>query len=169
MIRLPAPICSACPIATATPGCAPCKPSPPEETRAHFEQALTSALLTVSPGTHPRLTGPDCAPLERRGFWRHGDLPGGETFRPPLLARAVYRAARAARLVLTPTGIVERDADGDLHKIRLDQAVGMERDGNDRTLFGGSGCVITASADAVPAELTYEVSALRPPAPDAHV
>ncbi|MFD3515771.1 hypothetical protein [Streptomyces sp. NPDC058657] len=146
-----------------------------EEIRSHFARALGSALLTVPVGTRPHLTGVDGAPLERRGCWRRGDLPAGETFRPPLLARAAYRGARAARLVLTPAGIVERDADGDLHEILFDQVVGMERDGDDRTLFGALGCIIAVSAGlysgvgrlvaaldaAVPAEVAYDVSALR--------
>ncbi|RPK85029.1 hypothetical protein EES46_23085 [Streptomyces sp. ADI98-10] len=59
--------------------------------------------------------------------------------------------------------------------------MGMERDGDDRTLFGVSGCVITVSPDlytgagrvvgaldaAIPAGLAYDVSALQPPVPGA--
>jgi predicted Zn-dependent peptidase len=153
----------------------------PREIAEHFAQALAGATLTVADGIQPNLDTLDGTRLERRGYWRNGDLPEGKTFRAPLLARVAHREARKARLVLTPTEIAELDTDADVHEIDFDHVVGMERNGEDRTLFGASGCTITVSADlykgadrivafldtAVPAELAYDISDLRPKDPEA--
>lgn len=74
----------------------------PEEVRDCFAHALTTAQLAVAADVEPRLTALDGTALPQGGCRRHGDLPAGEVFRPPLLARAMYSAARRARLVLTP-------------------------------------------------------------------
>lgn len=159
----------------------------PEEIRACFARALTTAQLVVAPDVEPRLTGPDGRPLPRGGCCGPGPLPAGEVFRPPLLARARYGAARRSRLVLTDDGVAELDGDGRPHRMPFDEIVGVERDGDDRTLFGASGCLIELSPQkysgcgkvvravdaAVPAGLAYEVSDLvpqereeiRPPSP----
>ncbi|MFF8387030.1 peptidase M16 family protein [Streptomyces kanasensis] len=152
----------------------------PEDVRACLARATAGAQLAVAPDVEPRLAAPDGRPLPRGACWEHGVLPAGEVFRPPLSARARYGAARRSRLVLTGDGVAEIDGDGRLHHIRFDEIVGLERDGDDRTLFGASGClmelsprkysgcgkVIRAVDAAVPAGLAYEVSALAPQDPE---
>ncbi|MFV0126200.1 hypothetical protein ACLGI4_00450 [Streptomyces sp. HMX112] len=152
----------------------------PEEVRACFTQALATAQLAVAPDVEPRLAALDGRPLPRGACWEHGGLPAGETFRPPLLARAKYSGARRSRLVLTGDGVAELDGDGRVHRIRFAEIVGLERDGEDRTLFAASGClmelsphkysgcgkVIRAVDAAVPAGFAYEVSALAPQDPE---
>ncbi|MFF8293245.1 hypothetical protein ACF068_29055 [Streptomyces sp. NPDC016309] len=148
----------------------------PEDVRACFARALATAKLAVAPGVEPRLTTLDGRPLPRGGCCEPGEPPVGEVFRPPLLARARYGAARRSRLVLTSDGVAEVDGDGRPHRMPFGEIVGVERDGDDRTLFGASGCLIELSPQkysgcgkairavdaAVPAGLAYEVSDLTP-------
>lgn len=152
----------------------------PEDVRACFAQALATAQLAVAPDVELRLTALDGRPLPRGACCEHGALPAGEVFRPPLLARAQYGAARRSRLVPTGDGVAEFDGDGRVHRMRFDEIVGLGRDGEDRTLFGASGCLMELSPQkysgcdkvirpldaAVPASLAYEVSALAPQDPE---
>ena len=66
----------------------------------------------------------------------------GQAHKPPLLARARYRSARAARLVSTPTTIAATDPDGH-HVIALDDIAAVMRIEDEcGVVLGNNGCAI---------------------------
>lgn len=99
-----------------------------------------------------------------------GPLPEGEVFRPPILALALSRDARASRVALTSTGLAHQ-VDDQVQQIAWGQVAGVlrERDG-DFVVFGLDGSVITVGPNLyrngrrlieavqthVPAELIYD-------------
>jgi hypothetical protein len=68
-------------------------------------------------------------------------------FKPHILARTLFRNARAARLVRTATGIAAADPDG-IHVIDLDSIAGvMLTEDSGAVVIGRNGCVITLGDD----------------------
>lgn len=102
-----------------------------------------------------------------------GDLPPGETFRPPLLTQAFSSAARQATVVLTGTGVAAR-LEGLVQTVDWDRVAGLMVDDDELLLCGLDGAVIPLAAGAyrrgrelvtrvraaVPEELTFRRSAL---------
>ncbi|WDZ85694.1 M16 family metallopeptidase [Micromonospora cathayae] len=141
----------------------------PEEVRAAFREALSTAQLVVPCGVAPDLPG-----LAEGGCRRDRQEPTGRVFRPPLLAKVLTKDARGLRLILTDDGVALRDPDGDVHRIRFSEVVGVEEDGAGRTVFGLHGCQVPVDPElfkgaeaavravdaAVPAALRYRRSEL---------
>jgi predicted Zn-dependent peptidase len=114
----------------------------PEDVTARFAESLRTALMVVPEDCRVELSDLDGGPVAEGGCTRGTVVPAGQVFRPPLRARATDPAARRARLVLTPTSVVLRDADGDVHEVAFGQVVGVQIDDDARTVFGANGCLI---------------------------
>ncbi|WP_433530190.1 M16 family metallopeptidase [Micromonospora sp. CA-263727] len=140
-----------------------------DEVREIFRAALPTTQLVVPCGVTVDLPGvAEHACVDGR------QLPPGRLFQPPALAKVFSREARVLRLVLTDDGLALRDPDGDVHRIRFAEVVGVEEDGAERTVFGAHGCIINVDPElfkgaeaavravdaAVPAQLRYHRSAL---------
>ncbi|GAA4879909.1 M16 family metallopeptidase [Kitasatospora terrestris] len=150
----------------------------PEQVRQAFAAALDTALVVVPEDVELDVRRPDGSPLPQSACTATADgLPaGGRVFRAPLLDRLRYGAARRARLVVTDAGLYAREPDGTVHHVPYTEVVGVEMRGPGRIVFGRSTCVIPLLPDlwadlgpavravdaAVPAELRYAASALRP-------
>jgi hypothetical protein len=140
----------------------------PAQVAAVVTESLRTALLTVPEDVELDLG------LPLGGCPRQDTAPAGREFRPPRLARLVNKQARAARLVLTGTGVAIVDGDGDVHHVEFADVVGVRGDDDGRILFGRHGCVvpvlrslfgnvdpvIDAVDRAVPGELHYAPSEL---------
>lgn len=69
-------------------------------------------------------------------------LPAGQVFRPPLLALALAKEARASRVALTPTGLAHT-YQGRLQQIAWPEVVGVMRDDDgDLVVFAQDGQII---------------------------
>ncbi len=141
----------------------------PEDVRRVFRAALGTAHLVVPCGVSVDLPG-----VAGHACTDGRELPSGRLFQPPALAKVFSREARALRLVLTDDGLALRDPDGDVHRVRFAEVVGVEEDGAERTVFGSHGCIINVDPElfkgaeaavqavdaAVPAQLRYRRSEL---------
>ncbi|WP_327674031.1 insulinase family protein [Kitasatospora sp. NBC_00458] len=149
----------------------------PEQARQAVADALRTALLVVPCDVEAALVQPDGSPLPRHRCVAHTELPSdGQVFRPGLADRLRFSAARRARLVVTGTGVWAREPDGALHHVPFDEVVAVEVRGPGRVVFGRDTCFVPVLPDlfaglgpavraidaAVPAELVYHASALRP-------
>jgi hypothetical protein len=92
----------------------------------------------------------DVEPGELGGGIRRGhlcdpvaELPPGVVFRPPLLARARYKAARLT-LVVNDDVVAHRDAEGELHQIAWSEVVAAvpAEEGDGVAVVGRNVCVI---------------------------
>ena len=100
-----------------------------------------SAVLVVPNDVEPGelgggiLRGHLCDPV--------AELPPGVVFRPPLLARARYKAARLT-LVVNDDSVAHRDAEGELHQIASSEVVAAvpAEEGDGVAVVGRNVCVI---------------------------
>lgn len=146
----------------------------PAQVAETMAAALRTALLVVPEDCEVALADLDGKPLELGGCVRTREAPAGTVLRPKLFARAIDKAARRARLVLTADGIAYVDGDGDVHYAAFTDVVGVEMAEDARILFTRGGCVIPVDKElfsgvdvairaidaAVPAELRYQSSEL---------
>lgn len=112
------------------------------EDLAGFLQALAGDVLyLVDEAAQPELdvrqipviTGPPSVP---------GPLPAGDVFRPPLVALAVSKEARGAKIVLTDTGLVHQLGD-EVWRLDWPEVAGVMRESEgDLVVFGLDGTVI---------------------------
>jgi hypothetical protein len=104
-------------------------------------------------------------------------LPPGELFRPPLIARAIDRDARASRVVLTATGLAQQ-LGGQVWTLEWSDVAGVLRDPDgDLVVLAEGGAAITIGPDLyrggkklvdavhrhVPAELVWDDPIAEPP------
>ncbi|WP_436496063.1 hypothetical protein [Actinokineospora sp. HUAS TT18] len=141
---------------------------------AAMAAALRVALLVVPQEVKVDLTDLDGKPVPFGGCPRTREVPEGRVFKPGMLARAVNKEARKARLVLTDDGIAFLDGEGEVHFSRFTDVVGVEHQGESRVVFTKGACVIPVdpelfsgvgpavqAVDAkVPAHLRYPASDL---------
>jgi len=102
-----------------------------------FEDALPTALLVVPEDVRLELPG-----VSVGGCSTGRTVPAGTSFRPPAMAKLLHRAARAQQLILTADGVAHVDEDGDVHRVRFADVVGVQVDEDGRVLFGANGCII---------------------------
>ena len=119
----------------------------PEAAAAALRETLPGAVLMVPEGVDP---GPLDGGIERRFLCNLVPaLPGGTTFRPPLLARLLSRAARRMLLVVADDVLGHRDCDGDAHAIpwaEVEAAVPVV-EGEGVFVVGRNLCVIEVHED----------------------
>jgi hypothetical protein len=112
----------------------------PADIRAWVADALPTAVFYVDQEAVSALESqlrhvPVCETVD--------ELPVGQVFKPHILARTLYRNARAARLVRTATGIAAADQDGN-HVINMDGIAGvMMTEDSCAVVIGRNGCAIT--------------------------
>ncbi|MEU2393522.1 hypothetical protein [Streptomyces sp. NPDC007369] len=116
----------------------------PEDVRRYMAQAMDDAVLVVPDGVHLRLRTPDGrAALPNSDCWRtEGPPTAGTVFPMQRLHRATTRRGERGEWVLTPWGLVCRDAHADEHDIRFDEVALMLRDGEERVVLTGCGCLM---------------------------
>ncbi|MFJ8014593.1 hypothetical protein [Streptomyces sp. NPDC096339] len=145
----------------------------PQAVRTYLERALDDAVLVVPHKTRQlHLRTPQGAALPNSDCWHpHGRRPPtpGTRYRMNPLRRAVTRRRHHGEYVLTPWGIVVRDAHRDEHDIRFDEIALMRHEGPGRIVLTGCGCemhlhphqvahgehLIAALDAAVPAHLVH--------------
>ena len=126
-------------------------------------------LFLVDERLEPELPGLG-VPVAQIGPTRTGPLPAGQVFKPPLLARAISRDARTARVVLTDDGLAQqlgdqvsqvdwagvagvlRDPDGDLTVFGLDGTAISVGPG----LYGGGRRLVDAILNHIPSDVIYD-------------
>ncbi|HEX6354064.1 hypothetical protein [Actinophytocola sp.] len=108
----------------------------PAQIAATLTESLRTALLTVPEDVELDLG------LPLGGCPRTDTVPPGREFRPPRLARLVNKQARAARLILSDSGVAIVDGDGDVHHVAFTEVVGVRSEEDGRILFGRRGCVV---------------------------
>lgn len=115
----------------------------PQDVRGFLQRVLPDAVLVVPHQTHPDLKTPRGTPLPNSDCWRlHTEHPPtpGTVFRMNPLRRATTPRDERGEYVLTPWGIVNRDANGDEHDIRFDEIALVLPDGPGRIVLTGCGC-----------------------------
>lgn len=148
----------------------------PAQVRAAFAAAMETALLLV-PGQVEQLTlgRPDRSALPAADCSERTALPAGPQYRPPLLARARFGAARKVRLVVNADGAWWQDEEGQVHGFPYTEVVGVEVHDGGRVLHGLGNCFVPVTPElftglgpalaaidaAVPEPLRYPLSALR--------
>ncbi|MFD9724821.1 hypothetical protein [Streptomyces sp. NPDC059072] len=146
----------------------------PQAVRTYLEHALPDSVLVVPQQTQLHLRTPNGSLLPNSDCWRpHGQHPPtpGTRHRMNPLRRAVTRRSHQGEYVLTPWGIVIRDAHRDEHDIRFDETALVRHEGPGRTVLTGCGCqmhlhpdqvthgqrLIAALDAAVPAHLVHTI------------
>ncbi|MFB6824789.1 hypothetical protein ACFCXA_24785 [Streptomyces virginiae] len=117
----------------------------PQDARTYLERALTDAVLVVPHQVFPRLRTLRRTPLPNSDCWRlNGEHPAtdGTRFRMRRFRRATTPRHERGGYVLTPWGLVIRDANGDEHDIRFDQVALLIHDGPGRIVLTGCGCAM---------------------------
>ncbi|MFF7454440.1 insulinase family protein [Kitasatospora sp. NPDC008115] len=148
----------------------------PAQVREAFATAMESALLLVPCGVEVLVLGrPDGSGLPAGGCSERTELPAGPQYRPPLLTRARFGAARKVRLVVNADGAWWQDEEGVIHGFPYSEVVGVEVHEGALVLQGRGNCFVPVVPDlfsglgpaiatveaAVPEALRYPVSALR--------
>lgn len=114
-----------------------------EDVAARLTEALPTVLIAVPPDVSPSLDG-----VGEGGCPRSKAVPAGQVFMMRTLVRIIGRQVRAPRMYLTGTGLAWRDPDGDVHETTFEDVIGVEVDGDDRTVFAANGCIVPVIPDA---------------------
>ncbi|GAB3833377.1 insulinase family protein [Kribbella italica] len=129
------------------------EPLDPERVRAVRPEDLAAVLRAALPTAIGYAEEDAVEQWTKHGFTEvslcpvGGELPAGEEFRPPRVARLFVREAREQKLVLTPDELAVRDEDG-VHHVPWDEVVGVMRAGDGTSVvFGANGCVLPVSGD----------------------
>lgn len=135
----------------------------------YLRGAAADVLFLVDERLEPELQGLG-VPTAQIGPTRTEPLPAGQVFKRPLLARAIRRDARTARVVLTDDGLAQqlgdqvsqvdwtgvagvlRDPDGDLTVFGLDGTAITVGPG----LYGGGQRLVDAIRNQIPSHLIYD-------------
>ncbi|MEV6282409.1 insulinase family protein [Kribbella sp. NPDC051770] len=131
----------------------PAEPLDPERVRATRPDDLAAVLRAALPTAIGYAAEQAVEQWTKHGFTEVSlcpvgeELPAGEEFRPPRMARLFVREARETALVVTPDELAVREEDG-VHRVRWDEVAGVMRAGDGTTVvFGTDGCVILVSGD----------------------
>jgi hypothetical protein len=129
------------------------EPLDPERVRAVRPDDLAAVLRAALPTAIGYAAEDAVEQWTKHGFTEvplcpvGGELPAGEEFRPPRVARLFMREAREMTLVLTPDELAVRDDEG-VHHVPWDGVAGVMRAGDGTTVvFGADGCVLPVSGD----------------------
>ncbi|MGC4942593.1 insulinase family protein [Kribbella sp. DT2] len=129
------------------------EPLAPERVRAVRPDDLAAALRAALPTAIGYAAEDAVGQWTKHGFTEvplcpvGGELPAGEEFRPPRVARLFVRGAREMTLVLAPDGLAVRDEDG-VHRVPWAGVAGVMRAGDGTSVvFGANGCVLPVSGD----------------------
>ena len=129
------------------------EPLDPEQVRAVRPDDLAAVLRAALPTAIGYAAEDAVEQWTKHGFTEvplcpvGGELPAGEEFRPPRVARLFMREAREMTLVLAPDELAVRDEDG-VHHLPWDDVAGVMRAGDGTTVvFGADGCVFPVSGD----------------------
>ena len=113
-----------------------------DQVTEHLRSMATDLIYVVDEVVEPELASLRLALIEP-GPTSTGPLPSGEVFRPPLMALAFAKQARASRMVLTSTGLTHA-YDGRLHHLDWAEVVAVMRDDDgDFVAFGQDGQAIS--------------------------
>ncbi len=129
------------------------EPLDPERVRAVRPDDLAAVLRAALPTAIGYAAEDAVEQWTKHGFTEvplcpvGGELPAGEEFQPPRVARLFMREAREMALVLAPDELAVRDEDG-VHHLPWDGIAGVMRAGDGTTVvFGADGCVVPVSGD----------------------
>ena len=112
-----------------------------DQVTSHLGSIATDLIYVVDAIVEPDLASLGLELIEP-GRTTTGPLPAGEVFRPPLIALARAKEARASRVALTSTGLAHA-YDGRLQQLTWAEVAGVMRDEDgDLVVFGRDGQAI---------------------------